>query len=40
MSVSVERDPRFGRRNVRTALWLGLLAAAFMIAFVLNLWLR
>jgi len=40
MSALVQRDPELERRNVRTGLWLGLLAVAFLLGFVVNLWLR
>jgi len=36
----MQRDPQMDRRNARTALWIGLLALAFVAAFVLHLWLR
>ena len=40
MSAMAKRDPEFERRNLRTALWLGLLAVAFLVGFVVKLWLR
>ena len=40
MSAMAERDPELERRNLRTALWLGLLAVAFLVGFVVKLWLR
>jgi hypothetical protein len=40
MSGNAEPGPELERRKVRTALWLGLLAVAFVFAFVLKIWLR
>ena len=40
MSAMAQRDPELERRNVRTALWLGLLSVGFLLGFVVNLWLR
>ena len=40
MSAQVTRDPVLERRKIRTALWLGLLAVAFVFVFVLKIGLR
>ena len=40
MSAMAKRDPEFERRNLRTALWLGLLAGGVLGGFGVKLWLR
>ncbi len=40
MSAMAQRDPELKRRKLRTALWLGALALAFLAGFVAKLWLR